>query len=116
MGYMVTHTQEDFNPRSLHGERLRQPFSYRRHIVFQSTLPARGATFPAAPIVRSLQISIHAPCTGSDIEYHCIYIFGTISIHAPCTGSDVYFHLFIFPYVISIHAPCTGSDIYGIAR
>ena len=51
MGYMVTHTQEDFNPRSPHGERPR----------------GRVRALP------HFRISIHAPRTGSDYftASHC---------------------------------------------
>ena len=39
------------------------------------------------------EISIHAPCTGSDSERHDTCFDLEISIHAPCTGSDgVYRH------------------------
>ena len=58
----------DFNPRSPHGERpalLPIPVAA---IQFQSTLPARGATRKRSfPLYKSMQISIHAPRTGSDV-------------------------------------------------
>ena len=58
--------------------------------IFQSTLPARGAT-PVKPIGQlCISISIHAPRTGSD---SCKFIksesISYISIHAPRTGSDI---------------------------
>ena len=57
----------DFNPRSPHGER---PLALRRgapnYIVFQSTLPARGATSCIVSNHCAIIISIHAPRTGSD--------------------------------------------------
>ena len=59
--------------------------------LFQSTLPARGAT--TISIVPSLfdLISIHAPRTGSDIQAHRIAaLVAAISIHAPRTGSDAH--------------------------
>ena len=57
----------DFNPRSLHGERQRW----------------------ALGTVAFSDISIHAPCTGSDGQGGGIFgMIGIISIHAPCTGSD----------------------------
>ena len=79
-----------FNPRSPHGERL--PIKQMEEVVtlFQSTLPARGATAVPGKPVPFGTISIHAPRTGSD------YLRGSpalpapeISIHAPRTGSDV---------------------------
>ena len=123
----------DFNPRSPHGER---PYSscpprkqngfqstlpargatcieYRCSYIwtFQSTLPARGATYTLISLGRVLEISIHAPRTGSDI---IVYTFKpsrlTISIHAPRTGSDKRKGRVLQYFLISIHAPRTGSD------
>ena len=58
--------RQDFNPRSPHGERLQRDYHGAFDIVFQSTLPARGAT--ADRILSNMRqiISIHAPRTGSD--------------------------------------------------
>ena len=56
--------------------------------LFQSTLPARGATAQQTQEWGSFAISIHAPRTGSDgrvLEADALII---ISIHAPRTGSD----------------------------
>ena len=62
----LQHREDYFNPRSLHGER--------------QTLP---------PMLReALEISIHAPCTGSDACSLRVITARFISIHAPCTGSD----------------------------
>ena len=82
-------TEENFNPRSPHGERL------------------------IGNAERKIQsvISIHAPRTGSDVPDSTALNVVAISIHAPRTGSDG------APYItngrafsISIHAPRTGSD------
>ena len=57
--------------------------------VFQSTLPARGATRSGmyqTPAWR--KISIHAPRTGSDMGSILSQSAVLISIHAPRTGSD----------------------------
>ena len=56
----------DFNPRSPHGERRSTTLHGWRSNPFQSTLPARGATFPRLQSRASRRISIHAPRTGSD--------------------------------------------------
>ena len=56
--------------------------------LFQSTLPARGATADEAAATTLQEISIHAPCTGSDALQEIKAILLEISIHAPCTGSD----------------------------
>ena len=57
-------------------------------LLFQSTLPAWGATVNPIFIYYLIPISIHAPRMGSDnrAERHCgVY---EISIHAPRMGSD----------------------------
>ena len=55
-----------FNPRSPHGERHSNQTMAKYHNKFQSTLPARGATaFRDVPRA-TVEISIHAPRTGSD--------------------------------------------------
>ncbi len=123
--------------------------------AFQSTLPSRGATTysttrcaraahfnPRSPhgerlfarlVDAALDISIHAPLTGSDIDMGGEAYEMTISIHAPLTGSDPH-TLQYSPFSlgfqstlpsrgatrigagalmiisISIHAPLTGSD------
>ena len=147
-----------FNPRSPHGERPTSSWAMAAHKRFQSTLPARGATGQAAAYFRDDRISIHAPRTGSDEK--CLRTGTTtllfqstlpargattpknilrritpyfnprsphgerpkhgstripgedISIHAPCTGSDTERDTLKQQLDISIHAPCTGSDIF----
>ena len=70
-----------FNPRSPHGER---PYGQKRLLmllwIFQSTLPARGATYERE-YERGAKdaISIHAPRTGSD---------PTTASSKPSTSSD----------------------------
>ena len=102
-------------------------------LLFQSTLPARGATCRRDPPKYLQDISIHAPRTGSDntAGRNCVarcafqstlpargatdfqsinVVWRRISIHAPRTGSDDNANL-CTPYgEISIHAPRTGSD------
>ena len=56
-----------FNPRSPHGERLGYPFRNRRPTIFQSTLPAWGATQVKDYLRIPYEISIHAPRMGSDM-------------------------------------------------
>ena len=66
---MGSQTQYDFNPRSPHGERLIALDAIQRVKVFQSTLPAWGAT--GSMLCESIlsKISIHAPRMGSDMMY-----------------------------------------------
>ena len=103
--------------------------------AFQSTLPARGATFqqlmehnwqiyfnPRSPHGERRGdsmadagvyiISIHAPRTGSDWVAYNVDNEMPISIHAPRTGSDTTDgDAQAPPRKISIHAPRTGSDM-----
>ena len=80
-------------------------------MIFQSTLPVRGATAGIAADETERIISIHAPREGSDFA-----AIGTardgriISIHAPREGSDDSHKVPILPEKISIHAPREGSD------
>ena len=108
-------------------------------MVFQSTLPARGATLFRALRRAHIVISIHAPRTGSDRKPPAAHQPPEISIHAPRTGSDPEKHqrrtsrrrfqstlpargatrkppAAHQPPEISIHAPRTGSDTDGDAQ
>ena len=55
-----------FNPRSPRGERRSALINRHKNLIFQSTLPARGATCARASRADSFEISIHAPREGSD--------------------------------------------------
>ena len=103
--------RQDFNPRSPHGERpLTESFPICVKL-FQSTLPARGATVRHNTGLHSQGISIHAPRTGSDCSAN-----NSSSLrrnfnprsphgerHGAGDGQDA-------NAGISIHAPRTGSD------
>ena len=56
-----------FNPRSPCGERQRILWTTMHLLIFQSTLPGRGATLSPVLILGKSQISIHAPRAGSDV-------------------------------------------------
>ena len=83
---------ENFNPRSPHGERPMLRMPAERCWIFQSTLPARGATVLSKICVCQLRSSIHAPRTGSDWRFAHVVNSDNISIHAPRTGSDDLFN------------------------
>ena len=55
-----------FNPRSPRGERPLPNNTRNNTNIFQSTLPARGATNPGNQSEEQGRISIHAPREGSD--------------------------------------------------
>ena len=56
----------DFNPRSPCGERLESAGFSSDEIIFQPTLPVRGATGDNVAAPYSYNISTHAPRAGSD--------------------------------------------------
>ena len=100
----------DFNPRSPHGERPRRPRGDALVQLFQSTLPARGATWPTKTRVSG---SVYFNPRSPHGERHSKWIFPDewgISIHAPRTGSDFAASIIYTALMISIHAPRTGSD------
>ena len=100
-----------FNPRSPCGERHWRLYRGDYDVVFQSTLPLRGATLCRSCADIHITISIHAPLAGSD-QWHFLTgnrwplfqstlplrgatnaiitagTYGRISIHAPLAGSD----------------------------
>ena len=79
----------DFNPRSPHGERLRSAFTVASLVIFQPTLPARGATVNA--YVGRVIISNFNPRSPHGERRHLLAHRGQtvqISTHAPRTGSD----------------------------
>ena len=62
---------------------------YTNYLLFQSTLPMKGATHTF---------------------YHCESKDG-VSIHAPNEGSDRMRVILPSMYIVSIHAPNEGSDL-----
>ena len=56
---------------------------------FQSTPPARGATYVFAASNKTAAISIHAPREGGDATGIWLAIVLPISIHAPREGGDI---------------------------
>ena len=86
--------RRNFNPRSPHGERL-QSFDRRcGRGLFQSTLPARGATlaYLVAPFA-AIKFQSTLPARGATLFSPATPRWQAISIHAPRTGSDACLHL-----------------------
>ena len=123
-----------FNPRSPHGERRYSASVSTSGIVFQSTLPARGATILRLRQHLRHRISIHAPRTGSDVfvlsQLRRLRIFqstlpargatcrktrnalpAAFQSTLPARGATPCVHGWCRRYDISIHAPRTGSDL-----
>ena len=155
------HADADFNPRSPCGERLLNPIffvtaegisthaphagsdvpfrcSYHWYLLFQPTLPMRGATGlmrhlracrefqPTLPMrgathqrsigAASWGISTHAPHAGSDSVLSLVPSMETISTHAPHAGSDDLRSARVHERRISTHAPHAGSDWVSIDK
>ena len=86
---LIRSSPSNFNPRPPRGgRRPRRPCT--THILqFQSTPPARGATYTAVALDNQFRISIHAPREGGD-RGDSVRVLETyaISIHAPREGGD----------------------------
>ena len=126
--------RQHFNPRSPRGERRRTSSLSAPVIVFQSTLPAWGATSQHASFYETCLISIHAPRVGSDPRAENLVPRAVFQSTLPAWGAtmDVRFNRLdrIFQstlpawgatnrykavyrdFMISIHAPRVGSDHY----
>ena len=83
-------------------------------LVFQSTLPLRGATAYRFSIDETLIISIHTPLAGSDVCGRISVDGEFISIHTPLAGSDLIAPLTRHTLSISIHTPLAGSDLIAM--
>ena len=78
---------------------------------FQSTLPARGATRLAKPLLAFAVISIHAPRTGSDAPRRTARTPpNRFQSTLPARGATSIYFKIPKGEKISIHAPRTGSD------
>ena len=79
-----------FNPRSPRGERLAYLTHRTAKSIFQSTLPAGGATIDAIPmLVDAAVFQSTLPAGGATKDNTSADNRGKISIHAPRGGSDV---------------------------
>ena len=78
----------DFNPRSPHGERHFICCPYNPKRLFQSTLPARGATGADELEATGGLFQSTLPARGATTWGAKKYASEDISIHAPRTGSD----------------------------
>ena len=79
----------NFNPRFPRGKRPSGGRICTDFGIFQSTLPAREATYYGSDGVRHRHISIHASREGSDPEEAAPFPLEIISIHASREGSDI---------------------------
>ena len=82
-------TSSNFNPRSPHGERHCLSASHPPAAIFQSTLPARGATRLIDETVAICPFQSTLPARGATLKRTVLTAGLRISIHAPRTGSDL---------------------------
>ena len=81
-------------------------------MLFQSTLPARGATLTLSRDGHRMQISIHAPRTGSDWERYATDLHNKhFNPRSPHGERQIRCMVCVQLIRISIHAPRTGSDM-----
>ena len=81
-------------------------------IVFQSTPPARGATYVDSMFYQMYRISIHAPREGGDLHTDSwpIQYSSEFQSTPPARGATVIQVLCGAESLISIHAPREGGD------
>ena len=102
-----------FNPRSPRGERRSVSVRHVQLFIFQSTLPAGGATFCFRASRSAFYISIHAPRGGSDV-LEITPMFATdeeFQSTLPAGGATIVCDTQAYAAMISIHAPRGGSDM-----
>ncbi len=100
-----------FNPRSPCGERRVRRFNSPAHLLFQSTLPLRGAT---STIWRCQSVTAHfnprSPCGERPFRARRRALRRKFQSTLPLRGATIGHDVVDFPRAISIHAPLAGSD------
>ncbi len=105
----------DFNPRSPRGERPGPDLRLRRAVfLFQSTLPARGATSRCTPSSNNcLNFNPRSPRGERPPARQTANSRRRFQSTLPARGATCNFLLQIWQNLISIHAPREGSDIFS---
>ena len=86
-----------------------------RPVVFQPTLPLRGATscpFDVNALACRFQPTL--PLRGATVEAHAATSSWWVSTHAPLAGSDDVVDLLVGGVGVSTHAPLAGSDLEAL--
>ena len=95
------------------GSDMLRPQEAKPRILFQPTLPARGATHIVTSLARSSTFQPTLPARGATKLTAYQRPWWEISTHAPRTGSDDLTSDAIMGNTISTHAPRTGSDAFS---
>ena len=99
-----------FNPRSPHGERPRAKAVAITSAIFQSTLPARGATSARRVPGNSCAFQSTLPARGATRRIAELEADTQFQSTLPARGATASWLSASAHYGISIHAPRTGSD------
>ena len=100
----------DFNPRSPCGERPGADWSAVSDLIFQSTLPLRGATTKLTVIAVSRLFQSTLPLRGATQNVHPLSTREVFQSTLPLRGATFRVGDTRRSVVISIHAPLAGSD------
>ena len=92
-------------------ERLGSAYIHGNIPKFQSTLPRRERQSVLNVLVKSENISIHAPAKGATRSVCFCAFHIAISIHAPAKGATQNAHRSRRDLFISIHAPAKGATM-----
>ena len=108
---------KSFNPRSPRGERPFVSYNTVHHFLFQSTLPARGATSTSDSLSISREFQSTLPARGATsclVRRTIVWMFQSTLPARGATGAVGYFD---GSHCVSIHAPRAGSDrVAGLGR
>ena len=101
----------DFNPRSPCGERPPEALAFWIALLFQSTLPLRGATSRLrAYAFTKDDFNPRSPCGERPVLRIPSQIGRIFQSTLPLRGATVVIYVFAQVILISIHAPLAGSD------
>ena len=100
----------NFNPLSPHGERHAHGDFELLYLLFQSTLPAWGETWPVHCFPYSTAFQSTLPAWGETVAIHSERTGLSISIHSPRMGRDQDRFALMQRREISIHSPRMGRD------
>ena len=102
---------ENFNPRSPQGERQSLRVNATHSCLFQSTLPAGGATHVRNDQSQLIEFQSTLPAGGATIHNVLIREFLIFQSTLPAGGATESRDAMRFDMRISIHAPRRGSDL-----
>ena len=109
-GLCLIDPTDDFNPRSPQGERPETVFLLLPLTIFQSTLPAGGATAHRDEPIQANNFNPRSPQGERQNAAIDANIVKTFQSTLPAGGATFEFGAASIAFIISIHAPRRGSD------